>query len=75
MAATAPWSVILKLTRAWSRLLYDFFINFEKENRVQMTHLSAIGACKVHFNDWGPVPNLALRAVIQQIAASVVASH
>ncbi len=47
----------------------------EEQNRVQATHPVAIRACEAHFNFWGPVPNQALRAVIQQITASVVTLH
>ncbi len=74
--ADAPWRVLdLEAYSCLKQAIVRFLIDFEDHNEVLVTHPAMIGACEAHFNFWGPVPNLALRAVIQQIATSVVASH
>ncbi len=62
--ADAPWSVLnIEAYSCLKQAIARFLLDFENCNRV----------CEAHFNFWGPVPNQALRAIIQQIAADVVA--
>ncbi len=74
--ASAPWSVLnLEAYSCLKQAIARFLLDFEHRNRVPVTYLATIRACKAHFNFWGPVPNQALRVVIQQIITNVVASH
>ena len=76
MAANPAWSVIdIEAYSCLKQSIARWLINFEDQSRLPATHAAAIGACEAHFNFWGPTPNLALQAVIQQIAASVITSH
>ncbi len=52
-----------------------FLIHFKKTNSVPATHPAAMGATEAHFNFWGTVPNQALQALIEGIAANGVGWH
>ncbi len=70
------WSMIdIEAYSCLKQSIACWLINFEDQSGLLVTHPAAIGACEAHFNFWGPTPKLALRAVIQQITVSIIASH
>ena len=76
MAANPAWSMIdIEAYSCLEQSIAHWLINFEDQSGLLATHPATIGACEAHFNFWGPTPNLALQAVIQQIAMSIVTSH
>ncbi len=74
--ASAKWTVLeIEAFNCLKQAIVRFLIHFERTNNVPATHPAAVGATEAHFNFWGPVPNQALQALIEGIAADVVASH